>query len=172
MNTNLYRVAAERWPELHGQEQPVDGGPLTQVASSSIKGGKPSYPLSNAWQRYIAKWNTAIAMDKICAPDFGPSQGIDPVSTKLKWNYLVWPSGDSDPNMVNVLQIYGLWALFETIPLTFPVPDIYSPTSTPWLFHKVCDNKGNPVLVKDTPIVCPLFGVAFWVPLLALIKVE
>jgi len=143
---------------------------LTQVASLSIKGGKVTFPLSIAWQAVIAKWNTIETMAKISAPDFGPSQGIDAETKKLKWNYLVWPSGTAVPNLVNVLEIAETWALFETIPLTFPVPEIYSPTSTPWLFHKVCDNKGNPVLVHSAPIVCPLFSAAFWVPLQALIE--
>ena len=171
MKTNLYRVAAERWSELHGQVKPVDGGPLVQIASLSIKGGKVNFPLSTAWQAFIAKWNTPVTMAKICAPNFGPSQGIDPESKKLKWNYLVWPSSVAEPNLVNVLEISGTWALFETIPMTFPIPDIYSPTSTPWLFHKVCDNKGNPVLANNAPIICPLFSAAFWVPLRALIEV-
>ena len=170
MNTNLYRVAAERWPELHDQDQPAGGGPLVQVASLSIKGGKVNFPLSTAWQEFIAKWNTPATLAKISAADFGPSQGIDPESKKLKWNYLLWPSGVTEPNLVNVLEIAGEWALFETIPMTFPIPDIYTPSSTPWLFHKVCDNRGNPVLVKTAPIICPLLGAAFWVPIRALIK--
>jgi hypothetical protein len=191
--TNPYRVAAERWPELHApQTKPREGGPLVQVASGSKKGGKFTGPLDSYWQNYIKKWNSAATWEKIAAPNYGPSQGIDPISKKLKWNYLVWPSGTADMNVVNVLETVGEWSRFETIPMVSLVSMIskmlpnglssrlsgwfslslvtYSPTLTPWLFHKVCDNKGNPVLVSGVPIVCPLLGAASWLPNRALIK--
>jgi hypothetical protein len=169
---NLYRVAAERWPELHGQPKPPSGGPLVQVCSGSTKGGKFTGPLTKQWQNYILKWNTFYTMEKIRAKDYGPSQGVDPVSGKLKWNFLVWPCNADipNPNMVNVIATSGVWSKIETIPLEFSVPDKYSPTLTPWLFHNVCENTGNPVLVRGYPIVCPVLGAACWVPSRALIK--
>ncbi len=160
---DLYRVAAELWPINHGgQEQPGDGGPLTQVASESTKGGKYTNPLDTLWQNYIKSFNTPKAWDKIKAPDFGPSQGLNDKG-KLKWNYLVWPGA----NVVRVLEISGGWAKIETITTR---NGGQTPDTHPWLFHRVCDNRGNPVLVQGAPIICPLIGAAVWVPMSALVK--
>jgi lysozyme len=160
---DLYRVAAELWPINHGgQEQPGDGGPLTQVASKSTKGGKYTNPLDTLWQNYIKSFNTPKAWDKIKAPDFGPSQGLNDKG-KLKWNYLVWPGA----NVVRVLEIAGGWAKIETITTR---NGGQTPDTHPWLFHRVCDNRGNPVLVQGAPIICPLIGAAVWVPMSALVK--
>jgi hypothetical protein len=169
-STNLYRVAAERWPELHGQTRPPNGGPLVQVASDSIKGGKYIYPLDKVAQDYIRMWNNARGYAKIVAPDVGPSQGIDPLTGRLKWNYLVWPSVTNNPNTLKVVETLGDWCRFETIPYVFPVAKDINPTATPWLFHKMCDNMGNPFIVDGAYIILPIFGKACWVPSRALIK--
>lgn len=167
--TNLYRVASERWSELHGMTVPPNNGPLTQVMSGTTKGGKYSSPLGGDAQAFIKKWNTLRTWEKIIAPDYGPSQGVDPDTLRLKWNYLAWPSNASANNVVKVVEISGDWARVET--LILPAAAGVSPSTTPWLFHKVCDNRGNVILVDGSPIICPLLGGAVWIPLRALIKV-
>lgn len=165
---NLYRVAAERWSELHGGlSQPPAEGPLTQICSTSTKGGKYMNALDANWQAFIKMWNTQDTMAKITAPNYGPSQGING-NGKLVWNSLVWPSGSSVPNLVKVIGEAPGWKMIQTI--MSPSASV-TPMTHPWLFHRICDNRGNPVLVRGSFIICPIIGPAVWVPERALIKV-
>jgi lysozyme len=165
---NLYRVASEKWPITHAPlTEPPGGGPLTQTLSHTPKQVYTETPLNQTWQNYIQRWNDDRAMKKICAIDYGPSKGINN-NGMLRYIGLVWPSNASQRNVVNVLEIQGTWARIESIPID-GTADLskYSPVLTPWLFHKVCDNKGNAVIQN---ITCPILGGPWWVPLAALVK--
>lgn len=162
--TNLYRVAAECWPITHAPlTKPGDGGPLTQPMSHTPKIAHETTALSVYWQNYIKLWNNAKGWEKISAPNFGPSKGFND-NGKLIYIGLVYPGA----NHVNVLEIQGEWARIQSIQAVSLTED---PIKTPWLFHRVCDNLGNPVLVDGKPIICPIIGGPWWVPMIALKRV-
>lgn len=165
---NFYRVASEKWPITHAPLLvPPGGGPLTQTMSHTPKKAYEETPLNTFWQSYIKRWNSDVGWKKIAAIDYGPSKGINS-NGMLRYIGLVYPSNSSTNNKVKVLEIYGEWARIESIPIDGSA-DLtkYSPTLTPWLFHKVCDNKGNPLIQN---IICPILGGPWWVSLQALVK--
>lgn len=169
VDLNLYRVAAELWPLNHGgASSPAGGGPLTQTLSTTAKKAYFETSLSADWVKFIASFNTAATMAKITATNFGPSKGFNGAG-KLRYIGLVWPSGPG-VNVVKVTEISGLWARIVGIPMGSGPDSFFTPASHPWLFHKVCDARGNPVLVQGAPIICPILGDSLWVPLSALVK--
>jgi hypothetical protein len=165
---NFYRVAAENWKFTHAPLKiPPNGGPLTQTMSHTPKTAYEETLLPIQWQQYIQRFNDERGWKKISAKDYGPSKGING-NGLLRYIGLVYPSNANQNNIVNVLEISGSWARIESIPIdgTADLAKL-SPHLTPWLFHMVCDNLGNPL---PQNIVCPILGGPWWVPLLALVK--
>ena len=168
-SSNLYRVASEKWPVTHWPLTiPWGGGPLTQTLSHTTKKAYEETPLDAKWQAYIRRFNSEVSWKQIAAKDYGPSKGING-NGLLRYIGLVWPSNSVTNNLVKVLELSGEWARIDSIAIdgSRDLSQV-NPVLTPWLFHLVCDNKGNPVTRR---IVCPILGGPWWVPRIALVLV-
>jgi hypothetical protein len=108
--SNLYTFADNQYYSRHG-------GPLTCPMSRVTRMGDNINPIEwvSMWLTYFkALGNTSKAIEKIVAPDVGPSKGMS--GTKLRYIGLLWPGR----NVVRITeQIDGvdgrLWGKVETL---------------------------------------------------------
>jgi GH25 family lysozyme M1 (1,4-beta-N-acetylmuramidase) len=173
-------------------QRPGDG-PLTLPMSRQRKLGDNLTRIH--WptlKKLLLRLNAANpdAVDKIAAPDWGPSKGLD--GDYIKWIGLLWPGR----NVVKIEEVVDGWGRVEGIGLfkaavdglsspgglvdTAPLVDLASadltklnPTDNPDLVHMVYDyNKANGYGERAKPVFVPILGGPWWVDMTKLISVD